>query len=73
MRNRVRLAIVMLVIAAAGGTSAFAENGFLDLASPVFLGGGGGTANLEIPMGTLLNPAVSADGNGSRSTCPTSP
>src|SRR5208337_3149334 len=60
MRNAGRIASVMLVLLLAAGAFAFAENGFLDLASPVFLGGGGGTATLETPFGTLLNPAVSA-------------
>ena len=61
MRNAGRIASVMLVLLLAAGAFAFAENGFLDLASPVFLGGGGGTATLETPFGTLLNPSVSAD------------
>jgi flagellar hook assembly protein FlgD/outer membrane protein OmpA-like peptidoglycan-associated protein len=61
MRNAIRIASVTLVLLLAGGAFVFAENGFLDLASPVFLGGGGGTANDETPMGTILNPAVSAD------------
>jgi len=60
MRNAGRIASVMLVLLLAGGAFAFAENGFLDLASPVFLGGGGGTATLETPSGTILNPAISA-------------
>jgi len=61
MRNAVRIVSVTFVLLLAGGAFAFAENGFLDLASPVFLGGGGGTATLETPSGTILNPAISAD------------
>jgi hypothetical protein len=51
----------MIVLLLMGAVFASAENGFLDLSSPVFLGGGGGTAVTETPFGTLLNPAVSAD------------
>src|SRR5271165_1800590 len=61
MRNAGRVAMALCVLLLAGGSFSFADNGFLDLASPVFLGGGGGTATLETPFGTLLNPAVSAD------------
>ena len=60
MRNRARIASITLTLLLAGGVLGFAENGFLDLVSPVFLGGGAGTATLETPMGTLLNPAISA-------------
>jgi flagellar hook assembly protein FlgD/outer membrane protein OmpA-like peptidoglycan-associated protein len=60
MRNRARFATIMVALFLAGAVSSSAENGFLDLVSPVFLGGGGGTATLETPMGTLLNPAISA-------------
>ncbi len=60
MRDRLRVTFVTLVLLLAGGILGFAENGFLDLASPVFLGGSGGTATLETPSGTLLNPAISA-------------
>jgi len=55
-----RVASVAFVLLLAGSVGAFAENSFLDLASPVFLGGAGGTATLETPSGTLLNPAISA-------------
>ena len=61
MRKSVRLACATLLLLFAGASNSFADNGFLDLASPVFLGGGGGTATLETPFGTLLNPSVSAD------------
>ncbi len=61
MRNAGKVVIVLWVLLLASGSLAFAENGFLDLASPVLLGGGGGTATLETPFGTLLNPSVSAD------------
>src|SRR5208282_1055311 len=61
MRNSARAALGAFLLLVAGAAFTFAENGFLDLASPVFLGGGGGTATLETPFGTLLNPAVSAD------------
>ena len=60
MRNSVRVVSVAFAFLLAVAVSSFADNGFLDLVSPVFLGGGGGTATLETPMGTLLNPAVSA-------------
>ncbi len=36
---------------------AYSESGFLDFYSPVFLGGGGGTATVESPQGSVLNPA----------------
>ena len=61
MRKEIRIIAVVLVFLMAGGAVVFAENGFLDLASPVFLGGGGGTATVETPSGTILNPAISAD------------
>ena len=61
MRNPARLAFATFLILFAGISYYFADNGFLDFASPVFLGGGGGTATVETPFGTLLNPSVSAD------------
>jgi flagellar hook assembly protein FlgD/outer membrane protein OmpA-like peptidoglycan-associated protein len=61
MRNAVRTATVLVVLLLLGGGMTFAESGFLDLSSPVFLGGGGGTATLETPFGTVLNPSISAD------------
>jgi flagellar hook assembly protein FlgD/outer membrane protein OmpA-like peptidoglycan-associated protein len=60
MRNRTRVMSAALVLLLAGSVLAFAENGFLDLASPVFLGGGQNTATMETPFGTLLNPSISA-------------
>jgi len=60
MRKQIRVLTVACVLLVAGTALSFAENGFLDLASPVFLGGGSGTASLETPAGTLLNPAISA-------------
>ena len=61
MRQAARVVFVAFAFLLAGNAFVFADNDFLDLASPVFLGGGGGTATLETPMGTILNPAVSAD------------
>ena len=45
MINRARVAIVTLALLLAGSALGFAENGFLDFASPVFLGGGGRHGN----------------------------
>jgi len=53
-----RLIIVALFAVAAAAVHA--ESGFLDFYSPQFLAGMGGTANLNSPQGTVLNPAVSA-------------
>ncbi len=56
---RVFLVIISLFCAVAAVASA--ESGFLDFASPQFLGGNGSAATLDSPAGTLLNPAASAD------------
>ena len=57
VKARAFLAVALFAFCAAG---AQAESGFLDFYSPQFLGGMGGTANLNSPQGTALNPAVSA-------------
>ncbi|MGA2765471.1 MAG: FlgD immunoglobulin-like domain containing protein [Spirochaetia bacterium] len=57
MKNQVRRFIVVALFAFAAG-AVNGESGFLDFYSPQFLGGMGGTANLNSPQGTVLNPAV---------------
>ena len=57
MKNQVRRFIVVALFALAAG-AVHGESGFLDFYSPQFLGGMGGTANLNSPQGTVLNPAV---------------
>jgi flagellar hook assembly protein FlgD/outer membrane protein OmpA-like peptidoglycan-associated protein len=61
MKNTLRGVVVTLIFLLAGALSAGAESGYLDYYSPQFLGGGAGTATLETPAGTVLNPAVTAD------------
>jgi flagellar hook assembly protein FlgD/outer membrane protein OmpA-like peptidoglycan-associated protein len=61
MKNTIRVVTMSLVFLFSGILSAGAQSSFLDYYSPRFLGGGGGTATLETPAGTVLNPAVSAD------------
>jgi flagellar hook assembly protein FlgD/outer membrane protein OmpA-like peptidoglycan-associated protein len=55
----IRSVAILCLLAAA--VSASADNGFLDFYSPQFLGGGGETVSNEAPMGTVFNPAVSAN------------
>ncbi|HVP19371.1 MAG TPA: FlgD immunoglobulin-like domain containing protein, partial [Spirochaetia bacterium] len=57
MKKHVRRLVVVAVFVIAAGV-VHAESGFLDFYSPQFLGGMGGTANLNSPQGTVLNPAV---------------
>ena len=59
MRRKVQRLFVVALFALAAG-AAHGESGFLDFYSPQFLAGMGGTANLNSPEGTVLNPAVSA-------------
>ena len=59
MKKKVHVIIVVGLFAIAAG-AVHAESGFLDFYSPQFLAGLGGTANLNSPQGTVLNPAVSA-------------
>ena len=61
MKNFVRSSIVIVSLLLAVASAASAESGFLDLSSPQFVGGNGGTATDDSPMGTLLNPSISAD------------
>jgi flagellar hook assembly protein FlgD/outer membrane protein OmpA-like peptidoglycan-associated protein len=56
--RRARLAVLIFLAAAA---SASADSGFLDFYSPELLAGAYGTATMEAPAGTGLNPAISAD------------
>jgi flagellar hook assembly protein FlgD/outer membrane protein OmpA-like peptidoglycan-associated protein len=55
------MTFVVIGLFLAASTTATAESGFLDLSSPQFSGGNGGTATSDSPMGTLLNPSISAD------------
>lgn len=57
MKKQVRCCVVVALFALAAG-AVNAESGFLDFYSPQFLGGIGGTANINTPQGTVLNPAV---------------
>jgi flagellar hook assembly protein FlgD/outer membrane protein OmpA-like peptidoglycan-associated protein len=61
MKNSCRALVLSAVLLLAGTLTASAENSFLDLYSTQFLGGGAGTATLETPAGSVLNPAVTAD------------
>ena len=60
MNNARRSFLVSAALILAAVMPAFADGGFLDYFSPQFLAGGAGTATLEVPMGTVLNPAISA-------------
>jgi flagellar hook assembly protein FlgD/outer membrane protein OmpA-like peptidoglycan-associated protein len=60
MKNAFRTMTVSVLLLFASAFFASAESGFLDFYSPQFLGGGAGSATLESPAGTVLNPAVSA-------------
>ena len=57
MRNAVRLALVPFLLLFAGVSLSFADNGFLDLTSPVFLGGGGGTATPGEAKPPIIGPS----------------
>ncbi|MGD0725748.1 MAG: FlgD immunoglobulin-like domain containing protein [Spirochaetia bacterium] len=60
MKNTIRILTVAFVLMLSTALGAAAETGFLDFASPQFLGGGAGSTTLETPPGTVLNPAISA-------------
>ncbi len=59
MRFFVRFAFIAIVLVVVLAPAAFSDSGFLDLFSPQFLAGGGGTATINSPQGTVLNPAAS--------------
>jgi len=61
VKNRFEVLFVSIVFMVACAFSVSAESGFLDLYSPQFLSGMGGTATLDTSEGTVYNPAVSAD------------
>ncbi len=61
MRKLLCRAGVVVLLFLAGGVAASADSSFLDFYSPEFLSGADGTATTEIPAGTVLNPAISAD------------
>jgi flagellar hook assembly protein FlgD/outer membrane protein OmpA-like peptidoglycan-associated protein len=61
MKNARRAWFISAVLILAAALPTFADGSFLDFYSPQFLSGGAGTASLEVPMGTVLNPAISAD------------
>ncbi|MGA2977435.1 MAG: FlgD immunoglobulin-like domain containing protein [Spirochaetia bacterium] len=61
MKHVARSAFVVVFFMLTASLSVFADNSFLDFYSPQFLGGGGETATLEAPAGTVFNPAISAD------------
>ncbi len=56
-----RHAVVAVLFLFAAGAAASADSSFLDYTSPQFLSSGEESATAEIPAGTILNPAISAD------------
>ena len=61
MKNARRAFFFCAALILAVALPASADGSFLDYYSPQFMSGGAGTATLEVPMGTVLNPAISAD------------